>query len=151
MKRMILATIISALLVSGPTVFAEDQILNAPGTTTIQVTAEVVSTFEVNVPDVVEITERGIKEFQLTATGNISTAEYLNIEFPETVTMTTEGKAPVDLALTCDMKEVNAEVLAADGGAIINCSVDASTITAGNWTGAVDVNITLEEVVPETP
>lgn len=151
MKRMILATIISALLVSGPTVFAEDQILNAPGTTTIQVTAKVVSTFEVNVPDVVEITERGIKEFQLTATGNISTAEYLDIEFPEIVTMTTEGKDPVDLALTCDMKEVNAAALAADGGAIVNCSVDASTITAGNWTGAVDVNITLEEVIPETP
>ena len=153
MKKKILSILCSIpLLFSSISVCAEEQILTKSGTANVQIIANVVSTFEVQIPDIVEITERGVKEFDITASGNISSSESLDITVPDTVTMTTEGKNPIDLTLTVDADAFTSAQLAADGGAVATCSVDASDITAGVWTGAAEITVQLiDNSVVENP
>ena len=146
MKKIIsIITIVALLMSYGMIARAEDQIISQSGTATVEIIADISSTFEVNIPDLVQITEREVKEFEITGNGNIASTEYLEITMPNTVKMSANNKEDVDLALTIDDNKFTSEELASDGGAIANCSIDASTISSGSWTGSVDVTIELKE------
>ena len=145
---IIIMVVINTILLSMP-LFAADQTISTEGTASVNINADVVSTFELVCPTSVDIVERGIKDFVITASGTISSKEYLKITMPEKVTMTTEGKTPIDLVVTIDNTELDDVELAATTE--INCSVDASEITSGEWTGSIEVDVALIDTTVVTP
>lgn len=152
MKKLLLTITISALLLSsGMYVHAADQVIEEEGTASVEIVVDISSTFEVNIPDLVEITKREVKEFEITGTGNIASTEYLELTMPDTVTMSTTGKEDMDLELSIDKTQFTSEELAADGGIVANCSVDASDISSGVWTGNAEVTVELKDTLEVNP
>lgn len=146
MKKKILVTglLLSSFLATGIQSFAAEQTITSAETATISVNANVASTFEVTVPVSIDITQREVKAFTINASGNISSLEQLSIDLPETVTMNTEGKDPLFLTVTADKETLTADELATEGGTNVACTIDASKITAGEWTGSMSIDIALE-------
>ena len=149
MKKFVvmITAIVSAVVLAMP-VFATDQTISTEGAATVSINANVVSTFDVTCPTSVDITEREVKTFLLNASGLISPREYLSIDLPDTVTMSTAGKNPMDLVVTCDNEELSDTELAAVDGINIVCTIDATQITSGEWTGEIEVDIALKEIIP---
>lgn len=146
MKKILSTILVTSLILSaGMCVNAANQIIDTTGTASVEIVADISSTFEVNIPDLVEITERALKEFTITGSGNIASTEYLQIDMPDSVTMSTEGKEDMDLELSIDKTEFSSTELAAEGGATANCSVDATDISSGSWTGNAEVEVALKD------
>ena len=146
MKKTLTTILVTSLIVSaGMYANAADQVIDEEGTANVEIVADVSSTFEVLIPDLVEITEREVKEFKITGSGNIASTEYLEIDMPDTVTMSTTGKDDMALDLSIDKTEFTSEELAADDGVTANCSVDASDLSSGVWTGNAEVGVTLKD------
>lgn len=150
MKKFVvmITAIVSAVVLAMP-VFATDQTISTEGVASVSINANVISTFDVTCPTSVDIVERGIKDFTITASGTISPKEYLKITMPDKVTMTTDGKNPMDLTVTIDNTELDNVELAAITE--INCSVDATEITSGEWSGEIEVDIALIDTTVITP
>lgn len=151
MKKKLLSLCLAtvSMVVIGMNAFAADQSITDAGVASVDINANIVSTFEVITPTNIDITERGIKDFKLTASGTISPKEYLKIEVPDSVTMNTEGKDPMDLVVTIDNDELDNTELA--NTTEVSCFIDASEITSGEWTGLIEIVITLIDTTVTTP
>ena len=150
MKKKLLSLCLAAIstVVVGMNAFAADQSITGEGAATVSINANVASTFEVLCPVEVDIIQREVKTFTLNASGSISPLEYLSVDLPDTITMTTEGKDSVDLGVTCDNEELSDVELAVDGGTNIVCTIDATQITSGEWAGSLVIDIALKPVAP---
>ena len=71
----------------------------------------------------------------------------VNVIMDSSVTMQTEGKEDLVLPITQDITTITESLLEADSGAVINCTVDGTTLTAGNWEGSCNVEISIPDDV----
>ena len=144
MNKKILSMMVTfSLLFSTMVVQAEEQVVTSPGVANILITANITSAFEVTIPNEVTINEKIEQAFEITTKGEISSSEILNINIPEKVTMSTTGKDDIDLPITSSATEITSAQLAASDEVIINCYVDATTLTAGNWSGDCEIEVQL--------
>ena len=145
-KLLSVLLVLSLSLIPMAKANAAEQVVDSEGSYDIDIIVEIPSTFEVTMPDLVEITKKEVKGFTITGTGNISASQYLEIGMPSTVTMSTEGKNDVQLNLSIDKTRYSQTELAADGGVTSNCSVDATSISSGVWRGSAEVTVTLKNL-----
>lgn len=124
--------------------FAADQQITTEGTASVDITANVVSTFEVILPTRIDVVEKTPIPFIINASGSISQKEYLSVDLPDSVTMSAEGETPIVLPITADDEELDAAELSADGGTNINCVLDATDLFSGDWEGSIVVDISLK-------
>lgn len=151
MKRLFCFILsITILLIPCSYSFAET-IINTEGTQNISVIADVSAVFEVTVPSSISITDFDTTEFDIKGTGNISKYEYLSISIPDTVKMECEGEYSENLPITTSSDRFLREELMSNDGGIITCSIDSSTLPSGSWTGAIDINISVEDLYYRLP
>ena len=150
MKKFYSIYLIAALMIIPcMKVEAVGNIITSEGSQNISINANIPSTFEVTIPDMIDITNREVKTFLISGTGNIASSQYLDIEVPQNVTMTSsDGKERIDLKLSIDKTQFSSTELAADGGVVANCSIDASNISSGVWTGEAEVVFKLKNNTP---
>lgn len=136
-------TIIALFLSVGTYANAGNQVITENGIAKIDVSADISSVFEVIIPDSIEITERGVKEFDIVAKGFPRRTETLYLNMSDTMTMTSNGNS-VDLDVIIDKDSFYYDDLAIENGTTTKCRIDASTLPSGSWVGALEIDIQLK-------
>lgn len=121
---------------------AAEQVVDS-GSATINVSANIQSVFEVAVPDSVEITERGVKEFDIVAKGFTQRTEILYLNISDTMTMTSGGNS-INLPVAIDKDSFYYDELIIEDGTTTKCRIDASRLSSGPYTGELEVDIQLK-------
>lgn len=152
-KFLCFSTIITTILliVAMPNLYskAADMTITTEGTTTIPVTADVSAVFEVTFPSEITITNYNVKEFEIRGNGSISAYEYLEIALPDTITMSCEGEYNENLKITMSDTKFTKDQLASNS--VITCGIDASTLSSGEWSGNLDVTISIKDLYYRLP
>ena len=145
MKKILVTISIAAILLSsGMYANAETQTLTDNGIADIGVNATITPMFEVTLPNTIDITERQVKEFEVTAKSQPKRSETLEITMPATITMTNNDQN-IDLALAMDKKSFYYDELILPEGTTTKCRIDASTLPSGDWVGNLSVDIQLKD------
>lgn len=143
--KKILSILTLFVLIGTTTMYvnADNQVITTNGVATIDVSANIQSVFEVIVPDSIEITERGVKEFDIVAKGFPRRTETLYLNMSDTMTMTSNGNS-VDLDVIIDKDSFYYDDLAIENGTTTKCRIDASALPSGSWVGALEIDIQLK-------
>ena len=145
MKKILLSITIAILfLTSGIYANAETQTIEEEGTTVVGVNAVITPAFEVILPNSIDITERKVKEVDVTVKGHPRRTETLHITLPETISMTDTSR-DVDLGIAIDQNVFNYNELTAENGTTTKCRIDASVLPSGDWTGSLAFDIQLKD------
>ena len=147
MKRLILSVVLvsAILLVAVTKVNAAGSTLNIydGGSYNVPVTAEIVPTFTITLPNEISINERSVKEFEIYAKGTPRRSETLYINIPNKLEMT-QNDSTVELNFAMDRNKFFYQQLAGEGTST-QCRIDASTLPSGNWQGSLEVEVQLKD------
>lgn len=108
------------------------------------------STFTVTIPKEIELQASGnavdtyVSDYEVTVTGNISANQVVTVIPNSTFVLTQTGKS--DLNATIVQQETNAawNEINTQSGKKMQGSIEVPNVTAGNWTGSFNFNISLK-------
>ena len=141
--KQLLATALAVPFMLSTTLPANaETVLNAAGNASVVVSSNVTSTFEVRIPDSVTLAKDGTN-VPIYGSGDIGGDETLHITTDDTLTMSSVGKENVILDLSQDVTAFSCEEVAANCTSTISISAVPDTMSAGNWTGTMNVNVNL--------
>lgn len=143
MKKIVsLIIILTITLLPYKYVYATTTISDS-GDYTIPVTAEITPVFQVTLPNAIYITERQIKEFDITAKGTPKRSETLFINTPSKVNLT-QGNDVIELDFVIDKNKFYYSDLEGEG-TTTKCRIDGTSLLSGIWEGTLDIEIALKD------
>ena len=154
MKRLVISIVSIVLLVIVPymNVYANEVILNENNNEqVVDLTATVISTFEVKVPTSIHIVELGIIPFEIKGKGELGQYEYISVEVPDSVRMVSDDDHFQFLTITKSGDRFTYEDIVDDKEATLNYTIDSSKLLTGNWTGSFTINASIQDLYFRLP
>lgn len=105
-------------------------------------TLETPDTFTVKVPKTISVNSAGNILSNIISNGTIKGYEKLQISIPDTITMTQNGKSSVKCNIASENTEITFNTLKQTANT--NFSINTNKLTAGTWTGKIEISITKE-------
>ena len=146
MKKIISILLAFIILSSYIKVEAAENTVSSEGNISVQVTADLSSVFEVRIPTELSISEYADYTFDIIGKGRISNYEFLDINLPKVVAMTSSDNQTEDVKLYSDNEGFLNSDLQKEEGSSLCCTMNTMSLPSGHWTGDFDVNISVKDL-----
>ena len=136
LRKTVFGMIVASLLWSGAITVSAEEITDEQ----LIETLETPDTFTVKVPKTISANSAGNISTNIISNGTIQGYEKLQISIPDTITMSQSGKSSIKCNIISENTEIPFDVLKQTGKT--NFSINTSKLTAGTWSGKIEISIT---------